>query len=239
MMKFLKSFLIITVIVLTLFLASIGQSGIGMYVQSTQDNNIKKTIDQLRTTENYTELENISETFLNAIVSVEDHRFYEHGGFDVVSIGRAALENMKAHEIISGGSTITQQLAKNLFLTFDQTYERKIAEVLIAKDLEAMYTKDEILELYVNVINYGEQQQGIGNASLHYFKSNPKNLNTSEAVLLAGLPQSPNNFALTLNYDRAVIRSNQVVLAMIDQNIICLNEGIKIRDAIVMIRSQR
>lgn len=168
----------------------------------------------------YVNLERIPKMLIDASLAVEDKRFYHHVGFDLRAIGRASLQNILSGEIVSGGSTITQQLSKNLFLTFEQTYERKVAELLLALALEEKLSKDEILELYLNVINYGDGQIGIYQASMHYFNKLPWDLTDSECVLLSGLPQGPVMYNLNENLESAYSRSDQVLLALVDARFI-------------------
>lgn len=227
-MNTIKRALFVVMVLGALILSQIIQSGYIMYKVVSQDNNIQETIIAIKEDDKYISIDQISETFLDAIVSVEDQRFYEHKGYDLISISRAFLTNISSGKIVSGGSTITQQLAKNLFLSFEKKFDRKVAEVFIAKELEACYSKEEILELYVNVINFGEGNIGIASASNHYFDKTPLELNSAEAVILAGIPQSPGRFSLTYNKDRAINRSNQVVRAMLDNETISFLDSIKI-----------
>lgn len=173
------------------------------YKKAINDSNIETLVNNVQSKSDYTKIGNISEDFLIAIVAIEDKRFLSHDGIDYISLVRATVRNLKAMEIIEGGSTITQQLAKNLYFDAQQTLTRKISELLLAKDLEKKYEKEEILELYVNVIYYGNDSYGIRQASKAYFKKNPSELSHDEATLLAGVPQSPSNYDLTKNLDRA------------------------------------
>lgn len=175
---------------------------------------IEKRIDEIRQQEDYVTIDDISETFLNAIVAVEDHRFYNHGAIDLVSIARAFYENIKNGQIVQGGSTITQQLAKNIFLSNEKTLERKIKEIIISFKLEEEYSKPEILELYANIIYYGDGYTGISEASKGYFNKKPNELKEDEATLLAGIPQAPSYYELSSNYDKAERRQQEVIAAL-------------------------
>lgn len=175
---------------------------------------IEKRIDEIRQQEDYVTIDDISETFLNAIVAVEDHRFYNHGAIDLVSIARAFYENIKNGQIVQGGNTITQQLAKNIFLSNEKTLERKIKEIIISFKLEEEYSKPEILELYVNIIYYGDGYTGISEASKGYFNKKPNELKEDEATLLAGIPQAPSYYELSSNYDKAERRQQEVIAAL-------------------------
>ena len=184
------------------------------YTKTIESYPIESTISELRNSNNYSPYEDISEIFLDSIVAVEDHRFYKHGPVDIIGTGRAFITNIVSQEIEQGGSTITQQLAKNLFLSHEQTIERKLKEMFIAHRLEQLYTKKEILELYVNIINYGDGNVGIKMASTNYFDSAPIELSFDEATMLAGLPQAPSAYALSSNYDLALERQAQVIDAL-------------------------
>ncbi|MBN2794513.1 MAG: transglycosylase domain-containing protein [Clostridia bacterium] len=165
--------------------------------------------------EDYVTLENIPSMFLDALIAVEDHRFMDHKGFDIVSFGRAVMRNIMEKEYAAGGSTITQQLAKNLFFSFDKTLERKVAELIVAKEIEKAFDKDTILEMYVNIIYFGDGYTGIKQASEGYFQKDPADLTDEESILLAGLPQAPSLYAMYEHFDRAVARSEDVLFAMV------------------------
>ena len=177
------------------------------------DVEIESIINEIQSNSNYVQAKDINRTFLNAIVAIEDHRFYEHGAIDLITIARATLINIKNKEILEGGSTITQQLVKNVFLDMNQTFERKINEIFLAFELEKLYSKEEILELYVNVVYYGDGYTGIKAACNGYFNKQPKDLTEDEATLLAGLPQAPSLYALNNNYERALDRQQEVIEA--------------------------
>ena len=159
-------------------------------------------------------LEEITPDFTDAIVAIEDHRFYEHGAFDFISLVRATFINMKTKEVTQGGSTLTQQVGKNLYFNNNRTFIRKVAELFVALDLERIYSKDDILELYVNIVYYGDGNYGIKEASENYFDNTPAELSYDEATLLAGLPQAPSAYALNSHYDRAKQRQSEVIEAL-------------------------
>ncbi|WP_045515700.1 PBP1A family penicillin-binding protein [Neobacillus niacini] len=170
-----------------------------------------------------------------AVVAIEDERFYEHNGFDLKGITRAFFNNLFAGEITGGGSTLTQQLAKNALLSPEQTYKRKAEELFLAVKIEKVYKKDEILQMYLNQVYFGSGAWGISNASKRYFNKNINEVTISEAALLAGLLQSPNYLDPTKNYDVAMKRRDLVLgkmneLGMItkEQYNVAKNEKIKI-----------
>jgi penicillin-binding protein 1A len=165
-------------------------------------------------------LSDVSPNLIHAIVAIEDQRFYEHHGFDPVRIGSAALVNIRRGHLAQGGSTITQQLARQSFLKPDKTLRRKMQELILASRLEAMYTKPEILELYLNKVYFGDGLYGAEAASRGYFGKHASQLTIAEAALLAGLVKSPSTYAPTVSPERAVARRNVVLQAMFDTNAI-------------------
>lgn len=169
--------------------------GYGMYREALADRPISQTVEELRATDTYTELDELPQMHLNAVVAVEDHRFYEHGGVDPIAICRAAFNDLRTLSLREGGSTITQQVAKNLFFTQDKHFERKVAEVFMAFDLEARYSKREILELYVNSSYFGSGYTGIGQAAPGYLGCDPSDMSDYECALMAGFPNAPELFA--------------------------------------------
>jgi penicillin-binding protein 2A len=150
----------------------------------------------------------------DAVVAIEDERFYEHSGFDIKGIARAFFGNLFAGEITGGGSTLTQQLAKNALLSPEQTYKRKAEELFLAVKIEKVYKKEEILQMYLNQVYFGSGAWGIGNASKRYFNKPINEVSISEAALLAGLLQSPNYLDPSKNYEPAMKRRNLVLAKM-------------------------
>ena len=145
------------------------------------------------------------------VLSVEDHRFYGHIGIDPIAITRAVINDIRAGAFVEGGSTITQQLAKNLYFTQEKKMERKAAEVFMAFALEKEYSKNEILELYVNTIYFGNGYYCIKDASEGYFGKAPEDMDDYESTLLAGVPNAPSKYAPTVNPALAAKRQEQVL----------------------------
>jgi membrane peptidoglycan carboxypeptidase len=218
-LSFIVKFLMITIII---FLMMIGQVFLRGYERFSEiyHGHMLMVIKTHQNNPDYVRLEDIPEMLIDATLAIEDRRFYHHMGFDLKAIARASIQNLFSGEIISGGSTITQQVSKNLFLTFEQTYERKITELLLAVAIEEKFSKEEILELYLNVINYGDGQIGIYKASKHYFNKSPQGLSPSESILLSGLPQGPSRYNLNNNLENAYKRSDQVLMALVDYKVI-------------------
>ena len=162
----------------------------------------------------WVKLDNISPYLINATISIEDKNFYKHKGFDFFRIIKSMYVNITNKKNLQGASTISQQLVKNLFLDFDKTWERKIKEAWLTVRLESQYDKDEILEGYLNTINYGGVY-GIENASHYYFNKNSSELTLGEASILAGIPKSPSNYSPLTNEDKAKERQKLVLKSMV------------------------
>ncbi len=162
-------------------------------------------------------LKEIDPKFLNYIISIEDQHFYHHLGFDIPRILKTLFTNIKSGKILAGASSISQQYVKNLYLTFDQTWERKIEEAFLTIKLETHYSKDEILEGYLNTIYFGEGVYGIKNAASYYFNKEPNDLTDEEAIILAGIPKSPNNYNPISNMDACMKRVN-IVKSVLKEN---------------------
>ncbi len=157
-------------------------------------------------------LSKVSMNMRNALLAVEDHKFYEHHGVDLGSIVRASCANWKAGKIVEGASTLTQQLAKNLCLDKnDRTYKRKLCEAILAYDLETKYSKNKILETYLNEVYYGGGAHGVERAASHYFNKHASHLTLSESAYLAGLVQSPSAMGAPANRNLALKRRDEVL----------------------------
>ena len=158
----------------------------------------------------------ISPHVIKAILAVEDQRFYNHQGFDVIRIASAALANLRSGEAVQGGSTLTQQLARQSFLTPEKTIRRKLQELILARRIEDAYTKAQILELYLNKVYFGDGLHGIEAAARGYFGKHASELSIEEAALIAGLVKSPSTYAPTVSLERARARRNVVLNAMLE-----------------------
>jgi penicillin-binding protein 1A len=165
-------------------------------------------------------LSDVSPNLTKALLSIEDQRFYQHRGFDLVRIGSAALANIRHGRRAQGGSTLTQQLARQSFLTTDKTFRRKLQELMLAARIERLYTKDQILELYLNKVYFGDGLYGVEAASRGYFGKHASELTVPEAAMLAGLVKSPSSYAPTVNRERALQRRNVVLQAMLENGVI-------------------
>jgi len=169
-------------------------------------------------------IEDISPYFLKAIIAVEDARFYSHNGIDHRALIRALIANFRTKKIVQGGSTITQQLSKNLFFSFERNWVRKIKELLVAFQLEVTFGKEQILEAYSNQIYFGSGAYGVEEASQTYFKSRARDLTLLQAAMLAGLPNSPNNANPFVHFEKAMKRANFILKRMVSENLISSSE---------------
>ena len=171
-------------------------------------------------TRKWVDLEDINYNLINAVVSIEDKNFYKHHGFDYLRIAKAMYQNIKNGKITQGASTISQQYIKNIYLDFNTSWKRKIEEAFLTLELEVHFTKDEILEGYLNNINYGQGNYGIGNASRYYFNKEPIDLTLEEALILAGIPNSPEYYNPKANYDLSIKRAKMVGRSMVQNGYI-------------------
>lgn len=192
---------------------------------------IRRAVNARVQRDDYVPLSEIPDSLQQAVVAVEDNRFYSHHGFDPTGIARAALVNIQYGQIEEGASTITQQLVKNLFLSHERSWGRKGEELLLALDIEANYSKDEILELYLNTIYYGSGYYGIGAAADGFFGKAPKDLALPEAAMLAGLPNAPSVYSPYEDFMMAKKRQFVVLDAMVSAGYITeeLAEDAKIK----------
>ncbi len=216
MKKFFKR--VISLILLTVFCIGVYfiTSGYVMYKSATRGISIAEKVKEVRREEDYTTLDNIPDIYEDAVVSVEDSRFYKHPGIDLISILRAVVVNIRDSSFSEGGSTITQQLAKNLYFSNEKKIERKAAELFVVYYLEDNYAKDVILELYINTVYYGDGYYCIKDASKGYFDCLPSQMTDYEATLLAGVPNAPSVYAPTKNPELTIKRQEHVLNRMVE-----------------------
>ena len=169
-------------------------------------------------------IEQIPDTLVQAVISVEDQRFYKHHGINYFRMGRALFQNAFKGKIVAGGSTVTQQLAKNVFLTQERTYSRKFKELIFAKKIEREYSKEEIMERYLNQIYFGDGAWGVQRAAQTYFGKNVSELTLSESATIAGLIKAPSYLAPTENMEKSVNRRNLVLSLMLREQHISQQE---------------
>ena len=169
MKKIFKVVFFLVLIGLSIALLFIG-NGYNMYKDAIEDISLEEKVAQIQAKENYTTFSELPQMYVNAVISVEDKRFYKHHGIDILAIGRAAINDIKKMAYVEGGSTITQQLAKNMYFTQEKKMERKIAEVFMARKIEDNYSKEEIFELYVNNIFFGDSYYTVIEAARRIFQ---------------------------------------------------------------------
>ncbi len=185
-------------------------------------------VARLENTANYTAIDDIPQIYRNAVIATEDRRFYKHSGFDLIGICRAIYVDIKTRSLAEGGSTITQQLAKNMYFPMDYTPQRKFAETFMAVKMEQELSKDKILELYMNGIYYGSGYYCIYDASMGYFGKIPSEMSDYECTLLAGIPNAPSVYSPKVNPELAYLRQEKVVDCMAECNYITESEAAEI-----------
>lgn len=199
-----------------------------VYKEALRQIPLAEKVEMIQSKENYTQIEEMPKIYIDAVVSVEDHRFYKHGGIDMIALGRAVINDIKAMAFVEGGSTITQQLAKNIYFTQEKKISRKVAEAFMAFKIEREYEKDEILELYLNTSYFGDGYYTVKEATKGYFDKEPNEMTDYEAILLAGIPNAPSVYAPTKNPDLAKKRQKQVMDKMIKYSTLTEEEAEKI-----------
>lgn len=187
-------FILVTFMIILLKIFPTIKLGYEMYKNAVNEISVEQMVEQVRSDDNYIKLEDISKEYITLLLQSEDKRFYYHFGFDPIAMARAMYSNIKLGYFAQGGSTITQQLAKNLYFSFEKKMERKVAELFVAFELERLLTKDEILELYCNVAYFGEGCYGIKEASHHYYGVSPSTLTMEQASSLVFTLKSPNRY---------------------------------------------
>ena len=229
-MKFLKK--IIKTCIIFLFIVMFIITGLYLYAGMSPKIDINKTgsyylydnKDELyfqgNGTSEWANLDSISKFVKDATIIVEDKSFYSHHGFDILRIIKAMYINIINKSLNQGASTITQQFAKNLYLDFDKTFKRKLNELWYTIQIESHYEKDEILEGYLNLINYGHGMYGIENASNFYFNKSAKDLTLAESAMLVGIPKSPSNYSPLINLEVAKNRQKYILKTMLENELI-------------------
>ena len=189
--------------------------GYSTYNQAVKEKPLLSRIEEITNKENYTKIDDLSKNYVNAVIAAEDHRFYDHGAIDIIGIGRAVFNNIKAKELQEGGSTITQQVAKNVVFSQEASISRKLGELFASFELEKNYSKDEILEMYLNIIYFGDGYTGLKQASYGYYRKSPSKLSLAEQAMLAGIPNAPSIYSPNVNPDLAKKRQQKVLDAMV------------------------
>ena len=225
-MKILRNILLIILAIILIFTVALYIVGDNLYKNTLGDSTLEEVIDDIRLNSNYVEYEDLPQNYINAVIAVEDHRYRNHGAIDLIAIARAIYVNITNFELREGGSTITQQVAKNIFYMDDEhVVARKSAEILTALDLEKEYNKDEILELYVNTIYFGDGYYGIKEACEGYLDKEVSEMTLADCTMLAGVPNAPSVYAPTVNADLTRSRQEKVISSMVEYNYLNKNDA--------------
>ena len=211
MKKIARRIIVIPIIVIIVIIGCIYYDGYKLYKNAITETPLTQKVRTVQNKENYVSYNQIPALLSDAIIATEDHRFYSHNGFDIISFCRAMFTNIEEKNLSQGGSTLTQQLAKNMYFSFEKKFSRKVAELLVAFDLEKNYEKEEILSLYLNTVYFGDGYYGIKEASNGYFEKEPLELTEDEITLLAGIPKAPSVYALSKNKELARKRQKVVI----------------------------
>ena len=213
-MKKIKRIILLLVVVAICICGYEVKLGYDKYTDALSVKSLDVAVGEIMSKPHYTVYDDIPSVYFNAVVATEDRRFYKHNGFDIIGTTRALLRDIKEKELLEGGSTISQQLAKNMYFPKDDTLQRKIAEVFMALKIEREYEKEEILEFYVNGIYYGSGYYCIYDAAKGYFNKKPIDMTEDECTLLAGIPNAPSVYSLDANPDLAKKRQEKVIECM-------------------------
>lgn len=229
MKKFFKTLIILIILIVVSVIGFFVYQGYSLYKEAINEMSIKEKIEEIKgdVTE-YIEYEELPQNYVNAVIAVEDRRFFNHNGVDAISIMRAIITDIRTMKLAEGGSTITQQLAKNVYFTQRKEFTRKIAEVFMAFEFEKECSKEEIFELYVNTIYFGDGYYCIYDASNGYFDKMPNEMNLYECTLLAGIPNAPSVYSPNVNPELSKQRQAQVLNKMLKYEFITEEEANKI-----------
>lgn len=228
-MKFIKKLIFIIILVILIIGIGVGLvfgvPGYNMYKEALDKENIDEKVASIEKKKNYTEFADLPEMYVNAVIATEDHRFYEHSGIDFISVARAIYNDIKAKDFVEGGSTISQQLAKNIYFTQEKTGKRKVAEILMASKLDNYLSKEKIFELYANTSYFGDGYYTVKDACNGYFKKELREMTDYECTMLAGIPNAPSVYAPTKNLNLAKKRAEHVIRKMIENEYLTQEEA--------------
>lgn len=221
---------VIVLLIALLIAAFFLTRGFNLYRDALADTSLDEMAASIESKPAFVSADSLPTLYLRSVVVVEDQRFYTHPGVDPIACARALLHDISARDIVEGGSTITQQLAKNQYFTQEQTLERKIAEMFMAVTLEQHFSKQEILELYVNSIYFGDGRYGVESASRGYFGKDANMMNPYESTMLAGVPNAPSAYAPSKNVEFARQRQQQVIDKLVSYDYLSQAEARTISD---------
>ena len=228
MLKFIKRIIIVIILVILFAGTILTYKGYQIYKEALNKISVIDKVVEIKKEKNYAELKDLPEFYLDAVIAVEDRRFYSHGAIDPIAIARAVFVNVKSLELKEGGSTITQQLAKNIYFTQEKSALRKVAEMFMAHEIEKNCDKDTILELYLNTSYFGDGYYCVKEACKGYFDKEPINMNRNEASMLAGIPNAPSAYCPTKHLGLARQRQGQVLDKMVKYKFISEQDRAKI-----------
>lgn len=203
-------------------------NGFILYQNAIKEKTISDRVNEIRNYEHFTTFENANDNYINAVISIEDHRFFNHFGVDIFTTLRAAATDIISRNLVAGGSSITQQVAKNLCFSQEKVFSRKVAELFVVYELEKNYSKEEIFEIYMNSIYFGNGYYNIYDASNGYYNKLPSELTLYESSMLAGVPNAPSSYAPTTNLKLAEKRQTAVLNAMVKYGYLSQDESNKV-----------
>ena len=218
--KALRKLILLILLVAAIASAVVLVSGYEMYKEAVSDCPLSEKISEIQGKEHFTNYDELTQCYIDAVIAAEERRFFRHHGFDFLATGRAMWHNIEAGSLIEGGSTITQQLAKNMYFTQEKKFTRKVAEVFAARDIEKLCDKKRIFELYVNSIYFGSGYYSVYEAAEGYYGKKPCDLNDYEATMLAGIPNAPSVYSPDVNPTLAEERRQQVLECMVENGYI-------------------
>lgn len=226
MFKFIKRLIFSITIALLIAGGIVGYQGYDMYKTAIAETSIAEKVQEIKNeVSEFTTYDQLPKDYINAVIAVEDRRFFDHNGIDIISIGRAVVTNVKEKRLAEGGSTITQQLSKNTYFTQKKEFTRKIAEIFMAREFENSLSKEEIFELYVNTMYFGDGYYCIADAAEGYFDKEVSQMNLHEATLLAGIPNAPSVYSPNANPELSRQRHSQVIRQMVKYNYLEESKG--------------
>ena len=228
-MKFIKKLIFLLLIAIIIIFSIVALNGKKMYDEKISKMSLQDTIAKIESDKNYVKLDDLPDDYKNAIIAVEVHRFKKHGAIDLIAIGRAIWINVTNFELREGGSTITQQVAKNIFfISEDDALTRKSAEIFAAFDLEKNYSKDKILELYVNTIYFGDGYYGIKEACNGYLNIEPSQMTLYDCTMMAGIPNAPSVYNPSANPKLTRSRQKKVISDMVEYGYLTQDQANKL-----------
>ena len=204
--------------------AAVTLSGYELYREAVEAVPVSEKLEEIQGKENFTSYEELPQRYIDAVIAAEDRRFFRHHGFDILATSRAAWHNIEAMSLVEGGSTITQQLAKNMYFTQEKKFSRKVAEIFVSKELEELCDKETLFELYVNYIYFGSGYYSVYDAAQGYYGKEPSELDDYECTMLAGVPNAPSVYSPDVNPTLAEERRQQVLECMAENGFIEVGE---------------